>query len=224
MMGLYINFEKNMVKKLTLTLLGILLLTPQAFATRAGWYIGANAGFGRYQLKEVTPIIATVPTKFTPKNDSPTIGVELGYNFSEYMAMGFGYNYFDRTTYSGDDSKLCSAPTTTHQSAVLFGKFMFPAEDNFNIFGKVGLALSTIKQSGVLDVVTVNAAGCDTNAINSDQFGFYLGAGVGFNLNQNTELGFSLNRISGEKESAVTYALLSISYHFVAERCGDFLC
>jgi OmpA-OmpF porin, OOP family len=125
----------------------------------AGFYVGAMGGWGETD--------AQVVTSQSTDNDGFSWGVDLGYQFTRNLAAEIGFTDFPNV--KGKNPNMTAA--TANHSFDIAVKGILPLADNFNVFGKVGLAL----------VHTKVAAGF-INAGSTTRAAALLGAGVGYNI------------------------------------------
>jgi OmpA-OmpF porin, OOP family len=116
------------VKKLTAILLGsitlVIITSNAAFAGDNGFYVGANLGIGK-------PEIDT--TNGTDKTSSAVGGALLGYKFNKYLALEGQYTGIGKVTDKVNGSAKGDAASLTAIG-------ILPLNDEFNLYGKLGVA------------------------------------------------------------------------------------
>jgi OmpA-OmpF porin, OOP family len=116
------------VKKFTAILFGSFILATTtsnvAFADDDGFYVGANLGIGK-------PDINT--TNGTSKHSSAVGGALFGYKFNKYVGVEGQYTGIGKVT---DKANGTAKGDATSLSVIGF----LPLNDEFNLYGKLGLA------------------------------------------------------------------------------------
>ena len=184
-----------MKQKYFVSLLGLLAIAavgmPSAMAADAGWYAGANVGQSRAKIDDASINAALLSLGFaaaaTTKNETGT-GFKLygGYQFNKNLAVEGGY--FDLGKVSFD--------TTTVPAGTLHGDIrnqggvnldlvgIIPIQDNFSLFGRIGVQNSETKLSlsgtGAVVVLIPNFSKRETN--------YKAGLGLQFDFTKNIGL------------------------------------
>jgi opacity protein-like surface antigen len=210
----------SVIKKISVTAI-IIGITHSAYATSPGFYFGAMGGMTDLHAKEQT---ATFPTKpptiitVTPSNTGYGGRLYLGGDFNRYFGMEGGFTYYSPLDYN---SKVLSnnVKTETGSFDVLL-KAMFPfGTSGFTVFGKLGPAYLYSKTSGDVEGVRISESSSSTVRAAA-------GIGVSYDLTQRWVVDLSYNQLfySSSAVKNPSFTALGISYHFVDEYCGQFLC
>lgn len=184
------------------------------FAVGDGFYLGGQVGPSRIQASSgtVNGQAATV--------DKKGVGARLymGYQINQYAAWEFGFTQFGAATYDVP-APSGNKPQIRQNALDLVGKGMFPfGTSGWNIFGKAGFAYARSSSSGSLVPVG------ETNSTDKT-VRIVAGAGVSYDLTQHWVADLSLTHLfggGGVKTSDLV--AIGISWHFVDEKCGQFLC
>jgi OOP family OmpA-OmpF porin len=136
-----------------------------AFAADAGAYVAGDLGTAIYGDAKVTG-----GTGESYQNPA-FIRIAGGYNFTPWLGVEAGYSVF------GDSTAEYSNATTKLQPSVIqiaaIGTYSF---DRFAVFGKLGMASISIKESGTGAAAVLSGSSTTTNLM--------LGVGGQFNFNQ----------------------------------------
>jgi OOP family OmpA-OmpF porin len=136
-----------------------------AFAEDQGFYAGANVGIGK-------PDINT--TNGTDKNSSAVAGVLLGYKFNKYLGIEGEYTGIGKVT---DKLKGTAKGDAASLSAIGF----LPLSDEFNLFGKLGVAHTK---------TTVSSNLAPMNDATRTSITYGLGGEYNFNKNVGMRMGW----------------------------------
>ena len=161
-----------------------------ASSSNAGFYVGGNLGYGHYNDKQVA------------KSDRNgfAYGVDLGYQFNPYFALEGGYLKFG-------NQKVKSGSSTVDADLYaldLLAKGIYPVTDQFDVFGKAGIARLDGKVSS------------STSATKKDKVVPMLGVGVDYNVNEQVAVDVEGLYTMGAKNSfrQTATVLAGISYKF----------
>jgi len=168
----------------------------------AGFYIGANIGYG-----DVDVNLPSVPG-ITTSNRGVAWSAELGYQFNRYVALEVGGMRFADLTakVNGTDE---SAKVTTGAFDVLV-KGIYPISDQFNVFAKAGIAVlvhSEVLSGGGTSITTVD---------NNTQVVPMFALGFGYNITRNWSINLQgvATTSSGDSYPATYTGLVGVSYKF----------
>jgi len=153
------------MKRIAITALLTALVAAPAFGADAGAYVAADLGLAIYGDAKVTG-------GGGESYESPAfIRVAGGYNFTPYLGVEAGYSVF------GDSTAEYSNATTTLATSVFqlaaVGTYSF---NKFAVFGKLGMASISVKESGTGAAAVLSGSGTTTNLM--------FGVGGQFNFNR----------------------------------------
>ena len=222
---------KKRILKHTLTLTGLILAT-NAHAILPGFYMGLmfgpgnnNAAVAQAQTESSTEIPPVPP--FTvpayPKAQQFGSRIFMGYKMNVYAGFEFGLTYFSGIRYDTHNVSTCGSVN----SRVRDFDFVFRGSVPFycaEIFGKAGAALAYQTNSGGLNPNLTKPGQCGQSSYLNKVVPTYS-FGLAYELSQNWVADVSYNNVQvGGKIGAMTYYAFGLSYHFVDEYCGQFLC
>jgi OOP family OmpA-OmpF porin len=213
-------------------------LTGSVFAVGSGIYVGTN--FGESNLHNVTQTFQTTAAKdaankISAKADNTGIGIRLfmGYNINKYAAFEGGFSHFASTTYSGVPTTIAFNSPSIHEYGFdAEAKGIFPMGP-FGAFAKLGFAYIRKSASGSLAACNSKSASefpcSNTSSITTGTQANALrplaAIGASYDFSQNWVADLSYTRITkGGGIQNADFISLGISYHFVDEYCGQFLC
>lgn len=209
-----------MMKKLGIAAL-VMGMMNAAYAVNPGFYLGAMLGQTNLGVKKQSTEIPTDPPTIltaNPQNTGLGFRFFLGGNFNQYAGMEGGLTYYSSASYSTPG--FTNNIRTRAESFDIEGKGMLPLmTSGFTLFGKLGLAYLNTKTSGSIDGESISKT-------TSSSVRPVIGVGVSYDMTQHWVADLSYMRIQ-YKSSAVnnpSLIALGISYHFVDEYCGQFLC
>jgi OmpA-OmpF porin, OOP family len=157
------------MNKFTAILLGSFVISSTissiAYADDQGFYAGANLGIGKPNIN--TP-------NGTDKNSSAVGGILLGYKFNKYLGVEGEYTGIGEVT---DKQKGSAKGDAASLSAIGF----LPLNDEFNLYGKLGVAHTKTRVSSSL-------APMNDATRNSVTYG--LGGEYNFNKNVGMRVGW----------------------------------
>jgi OmpA-OmpF porin, OOP family len=157
------------VKKFTAILFSSFIVATAtsslAFAEDVGAYVGANLGIGK-------PDINT--TNGEDKSSSAVGGVLLGYKFNKYVGVEGQYTGIGKVT-----DKISG--TAKGDAASLTAIGFLPLNDEFNLYGKLGLAYTK---------TTVSSSLAPMNDATRTAITYGLGGEYNFNKNVGMRLGW----------------------------------
>ena len=157
------------MKKFTAALFGSFIVATAtssvALADDSGFYVGANLGLGK-------PDINT--TNGTSKSSSAVGGVILGYKFNKYIGVEGQYTGVGKVT---DKVNGTAKGDAASLSAIGF----LPLNDEFNLYGKLGVAHTK---------TTVSSSLAPMNDATRTAVTYGLGGEYNFNKNIGMRLGW----------------------------------
>ncbi len=192
-----------------------------AYATGEGFYFGTMLGVTNLHGQQQTGTIPTTPpTVVTLKPDSSGVGIRLflGGNFNKYFGMEGGFTYFSSGKYK--TTVVTNNIRTRAGSVDLLGKGMLPiAESGFGIFGKAGLAYVNTSTTGSIGGFSISR---QRNSTVRPE----LAIGASYDITQRwvADLSYTTILYNSTYVKNPSFTALGISYHFVDEYCGQFLC
>lgn len=196
--------------------------TTSVFAATAGPYLGLQVGQSNTHNLPMNVQTGTIPATVLVKPGNTGIAERFfwGYQFNQYAAFEMGGTHYANSTYNTSISAFSNKEATIRENAFdMVIKGMFPIGTIFDVFAKGGLAGLTASQSGRLNPDPFG------RGKNTTSLRLTYGFGASVTLAQNWVIDASLSRINGGSglQNADLYAL-GVSYHFVDEYCGQFLC
>lgn len=207
-----------------LTLAAASMLSMNAYAVAEGFYMGAMFGpstNGASQTNAQTRSGTPPTTPVTPKSSQFGSRLFLGNKFNSYASIEFGVAFYSRIKYDDKGVETCNSPQIRAYDIDLLAKGEMQL-GGFSIFGKLGPAVVSVNESGSLSPDLSKPCGETNRSINVKP---ELGIGVGYDLNQNWVFDLSATRLFvGGKASTIDMYAFGISYHFVDQYCGQFLC
>ncbi len=196
-------------------------LATIAHATGEGFYFGTMLGVTNlHGQQQTTTLPTTPPTTVTLRPDSSGVGIRIfmGGNFNNYAGMEGGFTYYSNGKYK--TTVVSNNIRTRAGSFDLLGKAMFPfADTGFSIFGKAGIVYFNANTKGSIGGFSIDRT--KTSTVRPE-----LAAGVSYDLTARWVADFSYNTVlyNSTFVKNPSFIALGISYHFVDEYCGQFLC
>jgi len=179
-------------KKLIAVAIAAAFVTPIAFAAPNGFYVGGTLGQTNLHVNK---------SSSTGKVDSKGLGGEIfgGYQFNKYIAAEAGYIQFANTKASG----LGLSQTIKTHAFDVVAKGILPINNQFELFGKAGLARISAKSSG--DIKGSASATRPIAAIGASYF-----------VTKSLSIDASFTRIfkGGNFDTNGDLAGVGVSYHF----------
>jgi len=177
------------------TLFAVVSVSSAAFAEGAGAYAGLNLGVGKPNIN--TP-------NGEDKQSSAVGGIVLGYKFNPYLAVEGQYSGIGKVT----DNVSGSAKGDAASLAVLG---ILPLNENFSLYGKLGVAATKTTVSSSLSPMS-----------DATRTGVTYGLGAEYNLNQNVGLRVGWDHYNAavddvgnhEKNVNANVATIGAVYHF----------
>lgn len=207
-----------------ITFFSLGLLSSHALAVSPGFYMGLNTGpatnSGGTQQAQMQGVAATTPV--TPESSQWGTSVIMGYKANPYAGMEGGFTYFSSINYDTKDIQTCSRANVRVRNLHVVGKLGAPLGNSFEIFAKAGAAVVYQSTSGSLSPDLGDECGKTTY---SNTVKPTFGAGASYDLSQNwvADLTYTNQPTSGVL-SSVSMIGLGLTYHFVDQYCGQFLC
>lgn len=204
------NFRK--IKLLGFAILSCGLATT-SYAILPGPYLGFQVGMTNTHGKSITGNTG-IPTGSPTKSTGPGFRGYFGGDFNDYTGMDMGYTVYNNTIYS-----VNGVNSETHTSALdIVGKVKYTLPwGGIGGYVKGGIAVMVVTYSpslGIKHQVLPRPI---------------IGLGFTYDITQKVSIDFSASRIfsHGSSTTAVQNAdliSLGLSYHFVNEMCGQFIC
>lgn len=213
------------MKKIKLTSIAaiILALSTNTFAVRNGPYFGLQLGQSNAHNSTATVVTDDLSLIQVSPSNTGFAGrlIIFGYNFNPYAAWEFGWSHFAASTYkvSGDSG---NNPAIRQSGFDLVAKGIFPfADTGFDVFAKGGIAIMRSSTSAtILTSQNTNGHGSTSTSVRP-----LLGVGVSYDITQNWVADLSLSHVfSGGNVKSIDFFGVGITYHFVDQYCGQFLC
>jgi len=166
----------------------------------AGFYISGNLGYGNVDVN--LPSVAGVSTS----HRGVAWSTAVGYQFNPYVAVEGGYIQFADEKVSVPGSSV----TVTTEAADLAVKGIYPINQQFNVFGKAGIAYMT--HTGVISGGGTTVIVADTD----HQVVPLFGAGASYNIDENWAVGVQAITTlkSGDNFPATYTGLVGVTYKF----------
>jgi len=234
----------KMITRLSVGLLTLGLIST-SYATGAGFYLGGQLGETNTHNKQQNlqtgnlfpgiPFLFNQGTTLVNANNTGVGGrIFMGYNVNSYFGIESGYTHFGATHYKvGSPMPPLAAgnplgnPGIQENGFDILGKGSFPfSASGFGIFGKAGIAIVRTSLAGSLTTTFNNTTGqyvTKTGTTNYVRPAIAIGAS--YDITQRWVADLTLSRVLGGAgfQSGDLYSL-GISYHFVDQYCGQFLC
>lgn len=177
------------------TLLALASVSGTAFAEDTGAYAGLNLGIGKPDIN--TP-------NGEDKQSSAVGGIVLGYKFNPYLAVEGQYTGIGKVT----DNVSGSAKGDAASLAVLG---ILPLNENFSLYGKLGVAATKTTVSSSLSPMN-----------DATRTGVTYGLGAKYNLNKSIGLRVGWDHYNASIEDAANHeknvnanvATIGAVYHF----------
>jgi OOP family OmpA-OmpF porin len=222
---------RTQLKQLSVALI-LLGTASSAFAVASGWYLSGQVGQTNIHAKRATIQTsglqsngATLPPTETVTPSSTGAGerVAVGYNFNQYIGVESGYMHYGAATYNVQGA--CNNPQVRQSGFDVLGRGAYPIMDSkFTAVGKAGFTYIRQSGSGSLAGTTV-LSGCNGHTTTTNSFRPTLGVGVGYDITQNWVADLLVTRVlSGGGVQMSNFVSVGISYHWVDQYCGQFLC
>lgn len=211
----------------TKTLLGIAVLgagiSTMAYAVDPGPYVGFQGGISNNNNKTVnfpTGSGGTTPT--SPSNSGFGMRFSVGGDINKYFGMEGGLAHYASSQYSPNSTVIMGKPAINENAFDFVGKGTLPL-GSFSAFLKAGVAVVFTSSAG--SIVQASSKNTGVGAGNSTTAHPTATIGGSYDLTQTWVLDLSATRIfSSGNVPNINFMALGISYHFVNEHCGQFLC
>lgn len=210
-------------KRLGALILSSMILTS-AHAVGPGFYLGAQAGVTNTNnptLPVQTGVSSPATQSVSPSNTGIGERFFLGVGINKYAAAEFGYTHYAPSTYKTNPSTIVNTPAIRENGIDISGKAMYPIQ-RFAIYGKLGAIMMYQSYSGSLQPISPTEQGLKA----TNNFHPLVGVGASYEITQNwvTELSWTRALKGGNGFQNADFTSIGISYHFVDEFCGQFLC
>ncbi len=174
-------------------------LCAQQPVDEKGWYGGVAIGGTAAKIDDgVLPIAGSTASSLSKDDSAGVFGLVVGYDISRHWALEGGYvkngNFSARRTSTAGTVGTFGA--RSDGSAWTFtGIGKFPLQNQFYLFGKLGLAATTTKTDLDTTGAVVLPAGTSTNRKKSE-WNLLWGLGAGYDFNRSLGLRFDYTRIA----------------------------
>jgi OOP family OmpA-OmpF porin len=166
-----------MKKKFFATILGAALVVPFS-AQAAGGYAGGAFGQSTYDIEDPLP---TATSRDEKGNAWKLYG---GYEFNQNWGVEGGYANLGKMRNVYNESGISVATAVKSYSLYVAGTGTLPLNDQFSLFGKLGLATNHVSVSA-----TATAAGGSGSATATDsKSGLMFGVGAAYAFTKNVAL------------------------------------
>ncbi len=200
------------------------LSSALTYATGSGLYLGVMAGPATNQSQDQYVQLANSNSFTLASPNSNQIGgrMYVGYKFNSYGGIESGLTYFSTINYDTiNGAATCTSPRVNISDVDLVGVGTLPI-GSFGVFVKAGVAGMYESTSGAITGSNVNDCGNTSNII---RVRGTASVGASYDISQTWVADVSWTRLmtKGIIQNMDLYAL-GISYHFVDQYCGQFLC
>lgn len=177
------------------TLVAAASISSAAFAEDTGVYAGLNLGVGKLNIN--TP-------NGEDKQSSAVGGIVLGYKFNPYLAVEGQYTGIGKVT-----DKVSGSAKGDAASLAVLG--ILPLNENFNLYGKLGVAATKTTVSSSLSPMN-----------DATRTGVTYGLGAEYNVNHNLGVRLGWDHYNAavddignhEKNVNANVATVGVVYHF----------
>lgn len=184
------------------------LISASAYAATPGFYLGAQAGYGKVdEGVDIYSNLASPNNRNTEKSENGIAGrLSAGYNFNSYVGVEAGYTQFSRDHYKVENPGLWMDELNlkTHAWDIVakgylpFGNFSQQL-CGFNGFAKLGVAYITHSYDEVnFEGGKIPGRQYQYSSDSSRNWRPTYGLGLAYNINQNIALDVSWTRIDGK--------------------------
>ena len=160
------SLKEKTMKKIVITALLTAFVAAPAFAADGGAYVAADLGQALYSNAKVTG------GNGESYENPGFLRIAGGYHFTRYLGVEAGYSMFRNSTVNYSNA------TTTLKTSVfqVAAVGTYSINHKFDVFGKLGVASISAKESGTGAAVTLTGSASTTNLM--------FGLGGQFNFNQ----------------------------------------
>ena len=218
----------NKIKKYLITGIMTLSMPAAIYADTPGFYLGLEGGYtNTHNINQDVATTTGGVAVLTPSNKGVGGRAFMGFNINQYFGIEGGFTHYAPSTYTLPGGVILAAgnpvghPVITENGFDLVGKGMWSFPYGFGIFGKAGVAIIRTSKAGTFTTSSTGTiATGTTNYVRPT-----AGLGLTYNLTQAWQTQFTVTRVfSGSGFQSADLIALGISYHFVDEYCGQFLC
>ncbi len=213
------------IKSLSMIAAAILVSAGSAQAALPGAYLGGQLGWDNihqagFSNSDMNELLGPGTTSSTSTSGNKGLGGRLfaGYQFNENWAVETGWTKFHNMSSRGtavNGSTTVSASGTLKADALdVVAKGILPLQNNFSVFGKLGLAY-------LMERAKVSLTGAGVSLSDSDRTNKVyptFGLGVGYDFTQNVSGDLSWTRIqkigSNSSMASTDFIGLGLAYHF----------
>ncbi len=215
-------FTKNAARLSTVIITSSFLTVVHAIGP--GFYLGAQAGMtntNNITQTVQTGVASPATQSVSPSNTGVGERIYMGVGINKYAAAELGYTHYAPSTYKTSPSEIVNTPAIRENGVDFTGKAMYPIQ-NFAIFGKLGAIMVSKSYSGSLQPISPT----EPRLAATNNFHPLVGLGADYAITQNwvAELSWTRALKGGNGFQNADFTSLGISYHFVDQFCGQFLC
>lgn len=212
-----------MIKKISTATLFVSIvgfsITPAARAEMAGFYAGAQLGYGNTHINTgnlVTVNNGALPVALPDLNNwAIAYRLSFGYQLNQNLAVEVGYRRFSNTNITAAAANYLATASSQERAFDLTGKAILPLTTELSAYGKLGVAYVKANSQGY-----ASTTGSYTSSGNSyaNTLEPTFGLGISYALKPNVPVEFSWNRIQkvggGNHAPSSDFYALGVSYYF----------
>lgn len=221
---------------MTATVLGVSALGMMAAnATANGVYVTGQLGYAKNKTgispitQEKGPSIYDVNKDLSASGRNLAGRLAIGYQFTPNWAVEMGYlqlgkKKFDGLLYTaakgstGNTSKINGSTSISENAIDLVGKGIYPINDKFNVYGKLGVAYVTTTVDGKYDTdAHTNLINKSTSAIAKHKWAPEAAVGVSYDITPNMFVDTSWTHIQPlgkNKPGNIDFVAVGLGYSF----------
>lgn len=195
-------------------------ITPAARAEMAGFYAGAQLGYGNTHIN--TSNLVTVNNGASPvalpdlNNWAIAYRLSFGYQLNQNLAVEVGYRRFSNSDITATNGANYLATASTQERAFdLTGKAILPLTTELSAYGKLGIAYVKANSQGY---ASTNGSYTSTSNSYANTLEPTFGLGISYALKPNVPIEFSWNRIQkiggGNHAPSSDFYALGVAYYF----------
>lgn len=194
-------------------------ITPAARAEMAGFYAGAQLGYGNTHINTgnlVTVNNGTSPIALPDLNNwAIAYRLSFGYQLNQNLAVELGYRRFSNTNITADNANYLATASSQERAFDLTGKAILPLTTELSAYGKLGVAYVKANSQGYASTTEPYTSSGNSYANTLEPT---FGLGISYALKPNVPVEFSWNRIQkvggGNHAPSSDFYALGVSYYF----------
>jgi len=202
----------------------ISVASVNAYAVAEGFYMGVMTGPASNDGSTVNVLTESgspVTTPADPRSNQWGTRLFLGNKFNSYASFEMGGAFFSDINYDTKGVEPANSVNARVRTIDILGKLDYSFRNTIGVFAKGGIAITYLTLSGGLSTDNANP-GKQSSEI---RYRPTVTVGASYDLNQSWVADLSWNRIMvGDVVNSVDFFGIGISYHFVDQYCGQFLC